>query len=59
MELRLCCLLMCHQDGEVVYPNFGIGTGEGKSQGDCATYKIKIINHYADQEIEVEVPEDR
>lgn len=50
---------MCHQDGEVVYPNFGVGTGEGKSQGDCPTYKIKIFNHYADQEIEVEVPEDR
>jgi ferredoxin len=46
-------------DGEVVYPNFGVGTGEGKSQGNVPTYKVKISNHYADQEIEVEVPEDR
>lgn len=47
------------QDGEVIYPNFGIGTGEGESKGDCATFKVKIFNHYADQEIEVQVPEDR
>lgn len=46
-------------DGEVLYPNFGVGTGEGKSQGDCKSYKIKIYNHYADQVIEVDVPEDR
>eukprot|EP00878_Enallax_costatus_P000816 GHUV01000941.1.p1 GENE.GHUV01000941.1~~GHUV01000941.1.p1 ORF type:complete len:237 (+),score=57.03 GHUV01000941.1:222-932(+) len=46
-------------DGQVIHPNFGVGTGEGKSQGDCRTYKVKIFNHYADQEIEVEVPEDR
>jgi hypothetical protein len=42
-----------------VYPEFGVGTGEGASRGDCPTHKIKIINHYANQEIEVEVPEDR
>jgi hypothetical protein len=42
-----------------VYPEFGVGTGEGSSRGNCPTYKIKIINHYAGQEIEVEVPEDR
>jgi hypothetical protein len=42
-----------------VYPQFGVGTGEGASRGDCPTHKIKIINHYANQEIEVEVPEDR
>lgn len=38
---------------------FGIGTGEGPSKGDCATYKVKIYNHYADETVEVEVPEDR
>jgi ferredoxin len=47
------------QDGKIVYPEFGVGTGEGSSRGNCPTYKIKIINHYVDQEIEVEVPEDR
>eukprot|EP00775_Hariotina_reticulata_P010368 gene10368-10526_t len=38
---------------------FGIGTGEGPSSGDCAVHKVKIINHYSDQVVEVEVPEDR
>jgi ferredoxin len=38
---------------------FGIGTGEGPSVGDCAVHKVKIINHYSDQVVEVEVPEDR
>lgn len=46
-------------DGKIVYPEFGVGTGEGDSRGNCPTHKIKIINHYVDQVIEVEVPEDR
>lgn len=49
----------CVQDGKIVYPEFGVGTGEGDSRGNCPTHKIKIINHYVDQVIEVEVPEDR
>lgn len=39
--------------------SFGVGTGEGPSQGDCASYKVKIYNHYADETVELEVPEDR
>eukprot|EP00879_Flechtneria_rotunda_P002225 GHRR01002411.1.p1 GENE.GHRR01002411.1~~GHRR01002411.1.p1 ORF type:complete len:284 (+),score=47.75 GHRR01002411.1:52-903(+) len=46
-------------DGQVVYPEFGIGTGEGKSAGNCPSHKVRIINHYTDEEIEVEVPQDR
>jgi hypothetical protein len=38
---------------------FGIGTGEGPSKGDCASYKVKIYNHYTDENVELEVPEDR
>lgn len=52
---------MCMQLGRQVADGdrFGIGTGEGPSKGDCATYKVKIYNHYADETVEVEVPEDR
>lgn len=52
---------MCVQLGRQVADGdrFGIGTGEGPSKGDCATYKVKIYNHYADETVEVEVPEDR
>lgn len=39
--------------------SFGVGTGEGPSKGDCPSYKITIYNHYADETVEVEVPEDR
>jgi len=38
---------------------YGVGTGEGKSAGNVPLHKVKIFNHYADQELEVEVPEDR
>jgi ferredoxin len=38
---------------------FGIGTGEGASKGDCAKHKVQIYNHYADEHVELEVPEDR
>ena len=38
---------------------FGVGTGEGPSKGDCPSYKVKIYNHYSDETVEVEVPEDR
>lgn len=37
---------------------FGFRTGEGPSAG-APTHKVRIRNHYADQDIEVEVPEDR
>eukprot|EP00879_Flechtneria_rotunda_P025398 GHRR01026988.1.p1 GENE.GHRR01026988.1~~GHRR01026988.1.p1 ORF type:complete len:228 (+),score=65.95 GHRR01026988.1:189-872(+) len=56
LVLTACCVL---QDGQVVYPEFGIGTGEGKSAGNCPSHKVRIINHYTDEEIEVEVPQDR
>lgn len=59
---------MCHL-GPVVYvqlgrknadgDRFGVGTGEGPSKGDCPSYKVKIYNHYSDETVEVEVPEDR
>ena len=34
-----------------------MGSGEGPST--APRHKVKIFNHFADQEIEVEVPEDR
>jgi ferredoxin len=37
----------------------GIGSGEGPSVSDAPRHKVKIKNHFAAQEIEVEVPEDR
>ncbi len=38
---------------------YGLQTGEGPSTGDAAVHTVKIFNHYADQVVEVEVPEDR
>jgi len=37
----------------------GFRTGEGKSAGDVPKHKVKIHNHYANQDLELEVPEDR
>lgn len=37
----------------------GFRTGEGPSAGDVTTHKVIVHNHYADQVIEVDVPEDR
>lgn len=37
----------------------GVGSGEGPSQGQVPRHKIKIFNHHTDQELDVEVPEDR
>ncbi|KAF5837755.1 2Fe-2S ferredoxin-type domain-containing protein [Dunaliella salina] len=37
----------------------GFGTGEGKSAGNVPSHKVKIHNHFAQQEMEVDVPEDR
>ncbi|KAG2448312.1 hypothetical protein HYH02_006896 [Chlamydomonas schloesseri] len=38
---------------------YGFRTGEGPSAGDVAVHKIKIFDHYGNQEIDIEVPEDR
>lgn len=37
----------------------GFGSGEGQSAGAAIRHRVKIFNHHADQEVEVEVPEDR
>ncbi|KAL6785563.1 FDX6 [Auxenochlorella protothecoides x Auxenochlorella symbiontica] len=37
----------------------GLGSGEGPSVSKAPRHSVKIHNHYADQEVEVEVPEDR
>ena len=37
----------------------GFGSGEGQSAGAATRHQVKIFNHHADQEVEVEVPEDR
>ena len=37
----------------------GFGSGEGPSAGTAARHRVKIHNHFAHQEVEVEVPEDR
>lgn len=43
-----------HKGGEA-----GIRTGEGPSRINAVKHKVKIFNHYADQVVHVEVPEDR
>ncbi len=49
------------QGGRAVHKGgvYGFRTGEGPTAGDVPVYKIKIHDHYGQQEIEVEVPEDR
>lgn len=37
----------------------GTGSGEGPSRGNVPSHRIKILNHHTDQELEVDVPEDR
>eukprot|EP00197_Chlamydomonas_leiostraca_P002911 CAMPEP_0202857298 /NCGR_PEP_ID=MMETSP1391-20130828/297_1 /ASSEMBLY_ACC=CAM_ASM_000867 /TAXON_ID=1034604 /ORGANISM="Chlamydomonas leiostraca, Strain SAG 11-49" /LENGTH=307 /DNA_ID=CAMNT_0049536083 /DNA_START=60 /DNA_END=983 /DNA_ORIENTATION=- len=47
--------------GRAVYKGgvYGFRTGEGPSAGNVAKHTVKITNHYANQVVEVEVPEDR
>lgn len=37
----------------------GVRSGEGPSVSNAPRHKVKIKNHFVDQEIEVDVPEDR
>lgn len=37
----------------------GYGSGEGPTAGNVASHRVKIHNRFADQEVEVDVPEDR
>lgn len=52
------CLL---QGGRAVHLGgvYGIGTGEGPSAGDVPVHRVHITNHYQNNVIEVEVPQDR
>lgn len=43
-----------HKGGE-----YGIRTGEGRSLGSVVKHKVIIHNHYQDNIVEVQVPEDR
>eukprot|EP00199_Chlamydomonas_sp_CCMP681_P007079 CAMPEP_0119106200 /NCGR_PEP_ID=MMETSP1180-20130426/3960_1 /TAXON_ID=3052 ORGANISM="Chlamydomonas cf sp, Strain CCMP681" /NCGR_SAMPLE_ID=MMETSP1180 /ASSEMBLY_ACC=CAM_ASM_000741 /LENGTH=295 /DNA_ID=CAMNT_0007091471 /DNA_START=131 /DNA_END=1018 /DNA_ORIENTATION=- len=38
---------------------YGFRTGEGVSAGDVTSHKVKIYDHYSNQVLDVEVPEDR
>lgn len=38
---------------------WGIGSGEGPSVSNAPRHSVKIHNHHANQELDVEVPEDR
>ena len=38
---------------------YGIRTGEGPSMSNAVKHKVKIYNHYANNVVDVEVPEDR
>jgi hypothetical protein len=57
----MLCFVRCVQGGRAVHLGeaAGFSTGEGKSAGDVPTHKVKIRNHYADQDLELDVPEDR
>lgn len=49
------------QGGSAVYRGgvAGQGSGEGPGVQSAQVFKVRITNHYADEEVEVEVPEDR
>ena len=49
------------QGGRAVHNGgqFGIRTGEGPSVSDAQRHKIKIFDHFSNQVVDVEVPEDR
>ncbi|GLI69019.1 hypothetical protein VaNZ11_013558 [Volvox africanus] len=38
---------------------YGFRTGEGPSAGNVPVHKIKIFDHHGNQEIDIQVPEDR
>ncbi len=38
---------------------WGIGSGEGPSVSNAPRHSVKIHNHHANQDIDVDVPEDR
>ena len=37
----------------------GVGSGEGPSAGAAPRHRVRIHNHHASQDVEVDVPEDR
>lgn len=52
---------VCVQGGSAVYRGgvAGQGSGEGPGLQNAQVFKVRITNHYAEEEVEVEVPEDR
>lgn len=61
LEASSNCTLENLQGGRDAYKGqkAGTGSGEGPSRGGVPTHKIKIYNRHTDQELDVEVPEDR
>ena len=49
------------QGGRAVHKGgmFGIRTGEGPSMSNAVKHKVRIHDHFANQIVDVEVPEDR
>lgn len=49
------------QGGRTVHRGgvYGWRSGEGPSSGEVVSHTVVIHNHYADQVVEVDVPEDR
>ena len=62
-SLRAPCIRACGgmQGGRDVHKGgvAGFGSGEGQSAGAATRHRVRIVNHHADQEVEVDVPEDR
>lgn len=55
------CLMVVLQGGRAAHKGqgWGIGSGEGPSVSNAPRHTVKIHNHHANQELDVEVPEDR
>lgn len=55
------CVVPVMQGGRAAHKGqgWGIGSGEGTSVSNAPRHTVKIHNHHANQELDVEVPEDR
>lgn len=61
LGLNVSCTSPMVQGGRDVHKGgvYGFQTGEGPSAGTAVTHKVRINNRFANQVVEVEVPEDR
>ena len=55
------CVISGRQGGRDAHlgRGYGVGTGEGVSQGNVPSHRVTIHNRHRDEVLEIDVPEDR